>query len=211
MPFKTKLIRYSLLSFLLLFMVILRVFLGSYFEYNKGLKFYLENDYEKSRIHLSRSIRFYLPLSPIVKKSIEKMREIVKVYDSKKDFTKSLRVLETLRSSIYSTRSFYVPYKDIINECDQRIADIRSVKMGSQTGSKDFSRADILKTLKEDKAPSSLFSILAIFGFLGWVFSVLYYILVIMNDTVFKKKKAAVVGVLFFIFYFIWIIGLFRA
>lgn len=58
-------------------------------------------------------ISFYTPYSPWVKRSIDRLFEIGKELEGKKDFKGAKEAYDEIIHRIYSIRSFYTPHKNI--------------------------------------------------------------------------------------------------
>lgn len=212
---KNKIIHASVFALIILSMIIARVTIGSYSEYREGEKFYKKGDFEFAVIHYDRAVHWYTPLNPFVSDSIGKLLSIGSKYETEGKFKDALETYEILRSAIYSTRSFYTPYKDVIDKTDEKIASLRADLIKEDKSYpkevKKPQREEILANLKIDRAPSVLFSALALIGFFGWVASGIFFIVKILSRDVFPKKLAFYIGILFFVFYILWVVGLARA
>jgi len=183
-------------------MLLIRVFAGSMIEYRRGQAFFEKGELRSAEINFNRAIRWYLPLNPFVGKSIKKLLKIGETFEKSGKNEDALHVYEKLRSSIYSTRSFFTPNKTTIDVLETKIASLRSIEV------KGLIKENILKGLKIDRSPSLLFSIMSIIGFLGWISAALIFIIWVIGKEKRSKKEALIVGMSFFIFYFLWLFGL---
>ncbi len=109
---------------LVIFFIFLRVFIQQYSEFKKGEVFYINKKYKDATTCYETAIHMYTPASPFVKKSINRMVEIARIFEENKEYRWALVTYENLRSSLYSVRSFFLPYQEIITLCDTKIAEL---------------------------------------------------------------------------------------
>ena len=208
----TKIAKIAVIIAAFVLLVFLRVLWGSYSEYKRAQSYTNKGDRSMAAEHFSRAIRFYFPFNPYVKKSISGMIEIGDEYEKDGDNGKCLEVYELMRSSIYSTRNLWLPHRKYVELADRKIAALRSTSGALSAGDKRIpSEGQVLDVLKKDKSPSVFFSVLALMGFFGWICSTVYFILRVMGEEPFAKRRALLTGVLFFVFYLMWVISLSRA
>lgn len=75
------------------------------------------------------SAHAYTPWNPHVRHSMEKLWEIgERLERENEDPTYPLIAYRALRSSVYAIRSFYMPYKDWIPRCDEKIGQLVMVQ-----------------------------------------------------------------------------------
>ncbi len=215
MNIRGKIKEISLIALILLLMVFIRIFIGSFLEYSKANDLKVQGKYDFAVIHYTRAVRWYTPFNPFVKKSLKELSLIASEYEKNNDHINALHTWEDLRSAIYSVRSFYTPFKDYIKISNDRIANIRTnngisgLAAGNET--KSQTRKRILKQLRKDYAPSTFFSILSLLGFFGWIASTLCFIFFVLGSDNANRRKALILGVSFFVFYILWLMGLAKA
>ncbi|MDW7973222.1 MAG: hypothetical protein RMI01_08495 [Thermodesulfovibrio sp.] len=154
-------------------------------------------------------ILFHFPLSPYTKKAINSIKFECDNMTKEKE---KLYCYETLRSSLIQIRSFYQPYKEVIEKIKPKIAHLRAVEtinwQFNKYSEQDYEKLykDNLMVLQYDNAPSVLWSSVVVFSLLGWISSVIF-IVFNLRDPI--KISSLIFGVLGFILFFsLWIIGL---
>jgi hypothetical protein len=75
------------------------------------------------------SAHAYTPWNPHVRHSLDTLWEIGEALESKyEDPTYALVAYRSLRSSVYAIRSFYMPYKEWVPKCDEKIASLINIQ-----------------------------------------------------------------------------------
>jgi len=109
---------------LLIFLIFLRVFIHQYKEFKKGEAAFSSKDYKEASTHYETALHMYTPLSPYIEQSKNRMLEIAKIYEQNNEYRWALITYEDLRSSLYSVKSFYLPYPEVVALCDSKIAEL---------------------------------------------------------------------------------------
>lgn len=109
---------------IIILMVFLRVFIQQYREFKKGEDAFNARDYKNASTHYETAIHMYTPKSPFIDKSINRMLDIANDFEKKNEYRWALITYENLRSSLYSVKSFYLPYPEVIALCDSKIAEL---------------------------------------------------------------------------------------
>ncbi len=210
-----KVIEITFYIALVVLIIVGRVLYGSYSEYKTGLR-YIKDDPDEAVLHFSYAIKWHLPLfNPYEKKAIDEAFKIAEEFEKKKKLKDALEVYRIIRGAIYSTRSFYMPHRDIIKKCDDRISDLvaetewEKIRWGITN--KTELKFKSLLILKRDLDPSLFWVIILEIGFIGWVASVIMFILKAFRGRRLDNRVAIFFGSSFFLFYAAWIIGLWRA
>jgi len=204
-----KILPYLLFVAVVIVMIVIKVGVGAWSEYNKGAKALETKNFELAVIHFDRAIHWYLPFSGSVKKSIDG----IKTSANQLSPEKKLWAWRVLRSAIYSVRHIRQPYKDVIDQADLKIAGLMALEKGEK-GSAEFrvEQEKRLAQLKEDKGPKTGFALLAELGFFGWATcGFLFIFFGLKPQGGIANKKAAIFSGLFVLFYFLWIVGLAKA
>lgn len=103
----------------------MNVFQRSVKYYKEGEIYFSEGKYLEAITSYETSAHAYTPLNKYVRQSMERLWEIGNLLENeKKDTMGALIAYRCLRSSVYAIRSLYMPYKDWIPQCDERIAAI---------------------------------------------------------------------------------------
>lgn len=158
-------------------------------------------------------ILFHFPFSPFTEKSIKYSLNECNNFKENKE---KLYCYETLRSSLLQIRSFYQPYKDVIEELNPKIAHLRAIESikwkYNNYSEKDYEKIykNHLALLRYDNAPSVSWSAVVVFSLIGWIGSVFFIIFKALK-TPFNKKYlyAGLTG--YIIFFSFWLLGLWMA
>jgi len=207
----------GILSFFLL-LVFLKVNIHSRNEYQRAEAALQNNNLEQAITHFNRAIHWYSPGNKAIKDSIQGLWKIGIQAENNGDYGLALQAFRALRSSLYSARSFYTPYPDWIEKCDDRISTILTRQKyppapdeSSPTASL-MRKKEILKILKTPTEPNVLWSIIVEIGFLGWIVSSIGFIFrVFTGQKGFNPKRAIFWGILIIFFYTFWIVGMLNA
>lgn len=153
----------------------------------------------------------YVPFSPYNAEAVEKIQKLCPKLKEKEH---KLFCYETLRSSLYQLRGFYVPYREKIKDLEQKTLLTKLELYIERNMPPQNKYQTIYKDLKSfmdyDPYPSVLWSSAVVFSLLGWILSLTF---VIWKG--FKKptdKKAILTGFVFYLSFFtLWLLGLYRA
>ncbi len=213
---KKNIITIIIIASIMALMVIVKVYYGSMVEFNRGEEAFSKQDLSEAITHFERSIHWYTPFNRYVAGSAERLWEIGKIAEKQNDTQLALLAYRSLRSSFYAVRSFYTPYKEWINKCDEKISTLvasqetpfESVKKKSF----DQRKTEALKILKTDNAPHVGWSIFLEIGFVGWVTCTIIFIFkVFTGEKGFEGRKAMFWGPFIILFYAMWLIGMMNA
>ena len=213
---KKGVIGISAVILIMIIMVFIKVYSGSIKEYEKGEKSFGKGDMEASIVYYQRSIQWYTTFNKYVSGSVERLWEIGNKAEKKGEDNLALKAYQDLRSSLYSVRSFYTPYSEWIERCNDKISSLVAKKepySKAQRG-KTFGqrKTESLKILKKDYAPNVFWSILLEIGFIGWIGCAIGFIFrVFTGEKGFDGRRALLWGGLIIIFYALWIVGMMRA
>ena len=213
---KKRVIGISAVVLIMIVMVFIKVYSGSIKEYEKGEKSFGKGDIEAAIAHYQRSIQWYTPFNTYVSRSAERLWEIGNKAEKKGEDNLALKAYQELRSSLYSVRSFYTPYPEWIERCNDKISSLVAKKEPYSKANKEKSfgerKAESLKILKKDYAPNVFWSILLEIGFIGWIGCAIGFIFrVFTGEKGFDVRRALLWGGLIIIFYALWIVGMMRA
>jgi hypothetical protein len=203
---------YKLTTFLLLLVVILlmimsRVYLGSAAEYRRALEAEKSGKVDLAIAHYGRSIKWYAPMSPWGKQSLAALWNIGEKCWAKGDTETAIFAVNTLRSSIYSARGPFTPFRGWINRADTWLAShVPEVHP-------EINNEKMAEILGREPSPNRTWSFFVGAGFVGWILSVFAFIFTVLpgpNETI-KNGRAVFIGLLVVIFYALWIVGLYNA
>jgi hypothetical protein len=203
---------YKLTTFLLLVVVVLlmimsRVYLGSAVEYRRAVVAEKSEKIDLAIAHYGRSIKWYAPMSPWGKRSLAALWDIGQRYWAQGDAETAIFAVTTLRSSVYSARGPFTPFRGWISRADVWLASYVPQAHPEIDGQR------IAELLSREPSPNRLWSLLVGIGFVGWILSVFGFIFTVLpgpTETV-RTRRAMFIGFLVVIFYGLWIVGLYWA
>lgn len=207
-----------MIFFCFVFLVFIKVNVNAHKEHQKAEAALNNNNLEQAITHFNRAIHWYSPGSKTIKASVQALWEIGIQAEINRDYRIALQAFRSLRSSLYSARSFYTPYPDWIDKCDDRISSLVALEREPYHPDDAFPKTsfrrkdEILNILDAPTEPSVLWSIIVEIGFLGWIGSAIGFIFrVFSGQKGFNPTRAVFWGILLIFFYAFWIIGMLNA
>lgn len=200
---------------IILVMIWARTFFGSMRNYQKARTYLNEEQYVRAITFFDRSIHWYTPFNPYVRKSAENLWKIGEYAEKQGDIQLALMAYRTIRRGFYAARSFYTPGKKWIYECDLKIYEIMKLEQ-IQKETRDGSTV-LGKYLSEgpkDASPNMFWTIILEIGFLGWIGVVICFIIYRLGFKGENKYSIAsfLIWIAITIFFFaLWIIGMVKA
>ncbi len=195
---------------LVMFFLVMRAFISQYDLIEKAKR--VENPVSAVKYY-ERALLFYVPFSPFNKEAIEGILDRCKTL---KESEHKLYCYETLRSSLYQIRNFYIPYKYEIKTLNPLIAELKTEEMikWKYNSLSEKDRQSIynyhMEILKYDGSPSMLWSLVSVFSLCGWIVSLIFIIFKGLTTPINKKNLfAGLAG--YFIFFGLWLLGLWMA
>jgi hypothetical protein len=190
---------------ILLFMVLARVYIGSASEYRRAVEAQEIGDLISAVNHYGHSIKWYAPLSPWVKRSLGELWEIGEDSYEQGDLDTAIFAVTTLRSSLYSSRGPFTPFKGHIEMADDWLSS------HVPEGYPDVKAEDLSRSLKAPKPPNRAWSLSAGIGVVGWILSVFAFIFTVFPDGKGKFWLRKALGIGFFVvaFYALWVLGIY--
>jgi hypothetical protein len=193
-----KLASLVLVVILVFFVIIwVRAFYGARENYHKGEAFLKGGHTIRAVTFFDRSIHWYTPLNPYVEKSAEQLWEIGEGAQREGDKRLALIAFETIRSGFYGASHLVTPGKEWIQKVDAKLHELGAAPKNIM-----------------DPHPDVFWSVVVVTSFLAWVGSVFAFIVFVLG----RKKTARTlvnrpvlwVG-LASIFFFLWIVGMYKA
>jgi len=192
-----------------------RAFYGSIKAYQKGETYLEEKQYVRAITFFDRSIHWYTPFNPYVQKSAERLWEIGEQAEKQGDIKLALIAFRTIRSGFYGASHFRTPGMAWIRKSERKVNVLLGVEEKEREVSGD-SASLREKLLRDQKgtSPKILWTIVLEIGFLGWIGSVIGFIMLRLRyekegeTRVSLKLLWITLTVVFFIF---WIIGMMKA
>lgn len=196
-------------------MVWFRAFYGSMKAYHEGETYLKEHQYIKAITFFDRSIHWYTPFNPYVQKSAERLWEIGNHAEGQGDIKLALIAFRTIRRGFYAASSFITPGKSWIEKCDLKISSLVMMDEKERDGKDGFT--SLKKTIPQSQeivGPSIFWSIILEIGFLGWIGSVIGFIIFILGrkgEGRYLHYPAFIWIGLTFIFFALWVVGMMKA
>jgi len=198
-----------------LIMVWARAFYGSMQAYKKGEVHLTEHRYIKAVTFFDRSIHWYTPFNPYVKKSTERLWEIGLHGEQQGDIRLALIAYRTIRRGYYAASNIVTPGRMWIERCESKIDGLVKIEEKIRERDQDFeSEKQLILQSQKKESPDVFWSILLEIGFLGWIGSVIGLIMFALRRKGDSKSMAKIsfswVG-LALIFFALWIVGMMKA
>jgi len=192
-----------------------RALYGSKKAYQQAETFLESNQTIKAITFFDRSIHWYTPFNPYVERSAERLWNIGKNAENKEDTKLALIAFRTIRGGFYSTNSFYKPGREWIKKCDIQINQLMQLELRKR-GTPDSSKVKggYITERQKDPSPSIFWTIFLEIGCLGWIGSVMGFIMFILGrkgESKYSTFSSLVWIILTFVFFALWIIGMMKA
>ena len=196
-------------------MIWARVFYGSMQACQEGETYLKAGQHIKAITFFDRSIHWYTPLNSYVDKSAARLWEISKDAQKRGDIRLALIAAKTIRRGFVAARSFYTPGRDWIERCDLRIHELVLIEQVRKGELKKGELAEIsILDSPQVKGPSILWSIILLTSLLGWIGSVIGFIMSGFRTS--QKTRLLSISnlkwiILWATFFAIWVIGMMKA
>ena len=192
-----------------------RAFYGSMQAYQKGELFLGEKQYIRAITFFDRSIHWYTPFNPYVRNSAERLWAIGEHAEDQGDIALALIAFRTIRRGFYAASHFITPGKDWIEKCDLKISTLVIAEKQERKEADDLTSLKE-KLLQDQKAtsPDILWTVILEIGFLGWIGSVIGFIMFTLRHKRESKHRRSSTYLwlsLTAVFFTIWIVGMMKA
>jgi len=160
----------------------IRVFYGSMQDYKTGETLLKENQTIRAITYFDRSLHWYAPLNPYVERSAERLWEIGQKAEKEGDRRMARIAFESIRNACYGTSHIFTPGEEWIDKAESRIKKLE----GEKTPKGD----DEIEGEHPTKSPHPRvgWSVSVVVGFLGWIGSVLGFIVCVFRKDRRDKK-----------------------
>lgn len=201
------------LAAIALIMVWGRAFYGSIQAYQMGETFLKEKQYIRAVTFFDRSIHWYTPFNPFIQKSAEQLWAIGKQAEKEGDIRLALISFRTIRNGFYGASHFVTPGRSWINKTGREI----DVLLGEEDGEVSDDSASLKEALLQEQkiaGPDVLWTILLEIGFLGWIGSVIGFIMFRLRhkkDGEYQASSSFIWLTLTVCFFALWIFGMVKA
>jgi hypothetical protein len=196
-------------------MIWLKAFYGSMAAYDRGESLLEVKDYARAVTFFDRSIHWYTPFNPYVEKSAERLWEMSGQAEKRGDIRLSLMALRAVRRGFYAARGLYAPGKGWIERAE---GEIRRLTAGSRNRaeSSGMSGGEAAYSPEggKDGNPDVAWTVVLEIGLLGWIGSMVGFILSLFQDKErgkFILAPAFTWGGLALIFFSMWVFGMMKA
>lgn len=171
-------------------------------------------DSEEAIRHWRRAARWYVPFAPHVTDAYDRLEALAALAEQKGDLRTALAAWQGVRGSILATRSFYTPHEERLEPANQKIAGLMARL--DPTPPVDMSREQLIawhqELLARDEAPSVLWSVIAVLGFLVWIGGgVLFALRGVSPEDRLVRRPAIAAGLLVMVGLVVWLTGLYNA
>lgn len=132
----------------------------------------------KRRVALERAIvcyrragRWYAPGNGYVIRALDRLEAIGRLSEGRGETHLALEAYRGIRRAILGARSVYTPHADRLARANTHIARLSAAVQGRGKSAREVAALEAWhrNRLARDTAPSVLWSVLALLGFLGWV------------------------------------------
>jgi hypothetical protein len=173
---------------------------------------YAQADYKAAMTHYERTIKWYTPFSPAVRRAVARLWQLGTEAETRGEMSLALDAYQTLRGSLYAVQSFYIPYRDWIARSEERIAPLLATIKAGAAAPADTLASDTARfamQLRRHVGPHLGWSILVEVGFLGWVGATLGLIwYVVDTQGRLAPRQGLWWGSLLALCFALWLIGL---
>ena len=197
------------------FMLWARAFYGSMKAYEQGESHLKQHEYVRAVTFFDRSLRWYTPLNPYVHKSAERLWDIGTQAQRQGNIRLALMAVRTIKQGFFAARSFYTPGKAWIGKSDAKIRELEALEPARKCSGQASEPLDTWPLRSPSgRDPSTLWSMVVEFGFLGWIGAMLGLILFAFKGTGrlrILKGRAVLWGSLALICFALWLVGIMKA
>jgi len=205
----------TVVTAILLIVIWARVFYGSMQACREGETYLKANQYTRAITFFDRSIHWYTPFNPYVRRSAEGLWEISRRAQAEGDLRLALMAVRAIRRGFIAAGSFYAPGRDWIERCNIRIEDLMGNGQHRRIDPQERSGAKGL--VSEDgpvRGPHILWTVIMLTGLSGWIGSVIGLIMSEFgsppNTRLFSLRTLMWIA-LWAAFFAVWLVGLMKA
>lgn len=187
----------------MLAVITLRLSLDQWQGYNSGMRSLKDGDRKDAVMYFDRVLDAHIPFSPFEKKAKAQLLALAAEYEKEGEPALELLCYETIRTSRYLTRHFFVPDSRDIPFLNERIASVKAQLLVKDGMVKDFDEGygQQMGIMNKDHSPSVFWSFIAVVSFWMYLGFIVLWI--------FKRKQLYVrVSCLAFV---VWLAGLYFA
>jgi len=186
--FKKKRLKFTVLVIAAMTAIILlRLTLDQWQGYSKGMDSLQKDDNRAAIMYFDRTLNAHIPFSPIEKWAKDELINLAHKYETSKDYEQALLCYETVRTSRYLTRHFWIPDGDELPFLNDKIAGIKANLLVRDGIVKDYREGydQQMAIMNKDYSPSVFWSLIVVFSFWIYISSVVVWI--------FRRKKVYII------------------
>jgi hypothetical protein len=196
-------------------MVWTRAFYAAGHAYRQAEEYLKASNHVEAIALFDRSIRWYAPFNPYVRKSVDRLWEMAVSAELEGDPSTALMALRTIRRGFYSARNLCDPGTDWTEKCDARIRKIIEAEDAKRNGNvPDDGRRLFPSKNHVINTPHTGWSMVVILSFLGWIGSAIGLVSFAFRDGLrpkFEASQLVIWGCCILIFFTLWIASMLRA
>ncbi len=187
----------------MLLMILIRLGIDQTQWYGTGVDKIKAGDKKEAIMYFDRVLNAHIPYSPIEKKAKNELLALATGFEVKGENELALLCYETIRTSRYLSRHFFVPDRKDIPFLNAKIAAIKARLLVKEVMAGDFTKVydQQMRLLGRDYSPSAFWSFFAVTAFAAYIVSVVLWII---------RRR----GIYIFAFCFsclIWVMALYKA
>ena len=200
---QNRIISAILISSSIVILITLRLSLDQWQGYNNSMESLGKGDYKSAVMYFDRVLNAHIPFSPLEKKAKLRLTELAARFEKEHKYELALVCYETIRTSRYLTRHFFIPDSRDIPFLNDRIASIKAQLLVKDGMVKNFKEGydQQMGIMNKDYSPSVFWSLAAVSAFWAYIGFIVLWI--------FKRKRAYIY--IFCIAFIIWIMALYLA
>ena len=151
-------------------------------------------------MYFDRAMNAHIPFSPLEQNAKDEVLKLAAKYETDHEYELALLCYETVRTSRYLARHFWVPDNESIPAWNDRIATIKATLLVRDGMVKDFRQGydQQFAILNKDYSPSVFWSLIVVISFWAYIGLIVLWI--------FKRKRFCVPAGIFF--FLLWITAL---
>lgn len=204
----------SLLGVLVLVVIVtvISVSVHSRQELSRAEEAYTNKEWQRAIIHYERTIKWYTPFGTSVSLAVNRLWELATDAEQRHDLPLALEAYSSLRSGLYAVESWYVPYREWIPRCEEKMASLMASTRAAEASTEETvtqATARFSAQLQRRTAPHIGWSIVTEVGFFGWVGATMFFILRAFSaQGTLLWRQGLLWGSSIVLFFMVWIVGM---
>lgn len=183
--------------------IVLRLSFDQWQGYSKAMESLHAGDRKSAVMYLDRVLNAHIPFSPIEGKAKTHLLRLASDFEGEKEYEVALLCYETVRTSRYLVRHFWVPDKVEIPFLNDKVASIKAQLLVKDGIVKNFKEGyeQQMGIMNKDYSPSVFWSLITVAALLSYIGFIVLWI--------FKRKKIYIAA--FSLCFVVWVISLYIA